>query len=345
MCEPISIGLGVLGAATSLYGSYQSSQAQSKAASAISDQNFATQQAQNAAFNARMAASNRQTDAQTAAMQQTMADRNAAATQMRQAQQTAMKNQQDVLSQENQQATALRQTGDTAAQQLLQQTAAPVQDQAQQDYQNRAALLLGQATPKGPAPTGPGGGDAETQGAVARRLATAATNIRDYGSKVAQVGSYQAPLSGIDAAIQAARTGIMPAQTAETLLKSGNTTRLLPSQTAYQTAGQLGGSMDELIRSRGQGALDAAGLSYGNATSIANLQQQDSDVMAANKAAQAKADAAYQQQVGGMFSGLGQLGMYGAGYLGGAPNFLNSILPGGAGAATGAGAVGGKLPL
>jgi hypothetical protein len=94
---------------------------------------------------------------------------------------------------------------------------------------------------------------------------------------------------------------------------------------AYGAATGEGQTQLGLIGSRGQNALDAAGLSYGNATDIANLGQSDADTLAANKAAQAKQDAAYQQSLGGIVSGVGNLGLYGAAYYGG---LGKSLLPG-----------------
>jgi hypothetical protein len=302
-----------------------SSQAQSRAANAIAQQNQATTAAQNQAFTQRMAAANAQTAAQSAAMQQTMADRSTAATSMRTAQLNAQQSQQDILAAENKQAEALRGTGDQAAQTLLQQTTGPQLAQGQQNAAAQGALLLGQAAPQGPAPTDPQGtGDTATQDAVKRRLAEAATNVRTYGSKVSALQSYSQPTADIGQAIAANQYGIMPAQAAESLLRSGSATRLLPSQVAYRNAGDLGQAMDQLIASRGQGALDTAGLSYGNAVSTANLAQSDADTIAANRAAQAKADAAYQQSLGGIVSSVGQLGLYGAGRYGTLPGFLKT---------------------
>ena len=317
----ISAAAAVAGTGASLYGATQSSAAQAKAANAIAAQNQATQQAQNLAFGQRLAAGNAQTDAQTAAMQQTMADRNAATAQMRTAQSSAQDQQKAVLDAENQQQDALRARGDQAAQDLLAQTSQPTLAAGQTNAQNQAALLLGQVAPSGPQPNDPRGtgDDTATKNAVSRRLAEAATNVRNYGSKVAAVNAYSQPTFDVNQAITDNKTGIMPATTAESLLRAGSATRLLPSQIAYRNAGDLGAAMDELIRSRGQGALDTASLSYGNATDIANLGQSDATTLAANKAAQIKQDAAFQQSLGGIVSGVGQLGLYGAGYLGGNP--------------------------
>ena len=339
MCEPISlttaIGLGAaaLGAGASVYGAVQSSNAQKSAANAISAQNQATSQAQQQAFNQRMQASLAQTAGQTSAMEQTFQDQQAAAAQSGQAQMGALKSYQDVLDTENTQAENLRASGDQQAQQLLDQTNAASLAKAQQDQQTQAATLLAAnmpPAPAGPQPTDPSGGtnavanDPANQAAGARRTAEAATNIRDYGSKIGALSAYDAPTQAVNLAVQANKTGIMPAETADYLLRSGSNTRLLPSQVAYQAATGEGQTQLGLIASKGQNALDAAGLSYGNATDIANLGQSDADTLAANKAAQAKQDAAYQQSLGGIVSGVGNLGLYGAAYYGG---LGSSLLP------------------
>src|SRR4029077_9519523 len=134
--------------------------------------------------------------------------------------------------------------------------------------------------------------------------------------RIGQVESYNAPLEAINLATSANKTGIMPAQTADYLLRSGSNVRLLPSQVAYGAATGEGQAQQGLLQSRGQNALDAASLSYGNATDIANLTQSDLTTLAANKARQATTDAQYQQSLGGLVSGIGNLGLYGAGRYG-----------------------------
>jgi hypothetical protein len=345
----LAVASTAAGIGASVYGAAKQASAQKAQANAIAEQNRAMQEAQNQAFQERIAAGNRQTAAQTAAMQQTMQDRNAAQAQMRAQQLQASQQQQDITGAENQQAEALRRQADVRAQDLLAQTTAQQQALAQQRSQQQQAALLEQNIPRvpggpnqGPEATDPG--SEETKSAVARRAAEAATNIRDYGTKIGALGAYQTPLSDIQNAISGTKTGIMPAQQAELLLKAGHGARILPSALAYRQAGELGGSMDALLQSRGQSALAGADLSYGNAVQLANLAQQNSNTLAANRADQAKANAQYQQSVSGIFSGLGQLGLYAGGRFGG---WGSSLLPGGetpySGGGTGIGDVGSKL--
>ena|SRR5215831_238779 len=322
MCDPVSIGLAAVSAATSIGGSIMQSSAAQKQANAVAQQNMATAAAQNEAFNARMAAARQQTAAQTAASQQTIADRSAAANQMREQQMSALQNYQKTLDAENQQAEVLRQAGDTAAQQTLQDTSAQQLQAAQEQRAQQTAALNQNLPQEGPEPSDPGGtdqvsSDPTVQAAAARRAAQAATNIRTYGSKIADVSGYAAPTQQIALAIEANRANIMPAEMASRLLQSGSSTRLLPTQVGYQAATGEGGAQDTLIQSRGQSALDAASLSYGNAVDIANLKQSDADTIAQNIANQKIADANYQKSMGGILSGLGNLGLYGVGYRSG----------------------------
>jgi hypothetical protein len=303
-----------------------SNAAQSRAADAVAQQNYQTQLAQNQGFLSRMQATQAQTAAQSQVEQQAIADRSNAALAMRQQQSNAMNQQQQVINAENQQMEAIRQQGDVQGQTLAAATTADqlATAQAQSRAQAAAALASSGVMPQGPGPTDPGGtGDPATNTAVARRLAEAATNIRDYGSKIGAVQAYQAPLTGVNTAIAAAKTGIMPAVTAQQLLASGNQTRLLPSQVAYTNAANTGQATDALLQAREQAGLGIAGLDYGNQSTLANLTQADTTTLAANRAAQEKVNATAQQQIAGIISGIGNLGLYGVGYKFGGPSFLN----------------------
>ena len=163
---------------------------------------------------------------------------------MRDLQQSASDRFSETVNAQNQQAEALRRTGDTAAQELLQQTSGQALTEAQAQRQRESEALLERSyQPEGPGPTDPNNAAARDPvqgGALARRTAEAATNIRNYGSKLATLGSYDAPLQQTASAIQENKFGIMPAQTAESILRSGSQTRLLPASTAYKSAGALG---------------------------------------------------------------------------------------------------------
>jgi hypothetical protein len=330
VCDPVSASIAVASAAASLGGSYMNAQVQTRAANSIAEQNRVTALAQNQGFTDRMRAAIAQTGSQQSVMDQTMTDRNAAFTQMREGQAAAMKQQQDILAAENAKAEDLRAQGDTAGQQMLASTSGDQLSGSQDASRAQAAALLSSATAPpivGPSGTDPnaGGsssGDGATKQAIARRLAEATTNIRTYGGKVGDVTSYAQPGQTVSDAIAANRFGIMPAQAAERLLVAGSPTRLAPATIAYRNATNTGASTDALIQSRGQSGLDAASLSYGNATDISNLTQQDATTIAANKNRQAQEDAAAQQSLAGIVSGVGNLGLKGVGYYGSTPGFL-----------------------
>ena len=347
MCDPVSLAAAgtaftaalpyitaataVVGAGTALEGSMQSAKAQSSAANAISQQNLATQQAQNQGFTERNQAAQQQTAAQFSAEQQTLAQQQEAAQQMRAQQSSALSGTSNTLAALNTQEDQLRQVGDQGAQDLLSQTSGPALQAAQQGQVAEASALLqpGLASATaGPSATDPSGGtnpisadagsnDPAMASALARRTAEAATNIRQYGSKIADLASYSAPTQATNIAITGNRTGIMPAEDADQLLRSGASTMLLPSQVAYQTATNEGGAMNTLLQNEGQNRLDAASLAAGNATDIANLGQGDATTIAANQAAQAKANAAYNASIGSLISGIGNLGVQAGAQYGG----------------------------
>ena len=323
MCDPVSaaIASAAIGAGATLYGQSKATAAQQQAAQAAADQNRAMQTAQNEAFQTRIGATLRQTDAQQAAEQETLNARAAAANQMRDAQMGALKNYQDILGAQNRQAEQLRAVGDTAAQDLLQQTNEQRLQEAQDQKRAQAEELLSGSSPPGPEVTSPfgAGGDPETRTALARRAAEAATNIRNYGSKVGTLGAYGAPVDQVSQSIADTRFRVLPAQAAERLLQAGSTTQLLPSQTAYRFATSGGEANQQRLQLQGQSALDAAGLSYGNAVDIANLKQSNANVLAGNTARQQTEDARAAAAQAGIISGIGKLGAYGAGYFGGNP--------------------------
>jgi hypothetical protein len=324
MCDPISAGIAsVVGTAASVFGSMQQAKAQQDAAQAVADQNRADQAAQQAGFVQRIQAGNQQTAAQTAASQETLSARSAAADAMRSAQSAALQRYQDTLNAENTQSAALRQTGDTAAQNLVAQTSGPQLDAAQQARLQATQALVGQNVPPGPTTTDPSGStnavtnDLATGGALARRTAEAATNIRNYGAKIAATDAYGAPLQQVGLSSADTAYGIMPARTAAELLSAGSGTRLLPTQVAYQGATGLGSAQDVLLQSKGQGALDTANLTAGNAVDLANLQQSNATTLAANAERQRIADDQAKAAQAGILSGIGKLGAYGGGYFGG----------------------------
>jgi len=193
MCDPVSAGIATaVGAAASLAGTYMGAQAQRQQASAIAAANRQTQLAQNQGFTQRMQAGLQQTQAQTAAAQETIQSRNQAAMQMRQQQMKSLQDYQDTINAQNSQAQALRQTGDIAGQQLLAETNPQALAAAEEQRRQQSAELLEANLPPSPDATSPDNavsGDPVQRGALARRTAEAATNVRQYGQRIARAGA------------------------------------------------------------------------------------------------------------------------------------------------------------
>jgi hypothetical protein len=315
----ISAGVG---AAASLGGAAMSSSAANASAQATATENQRLRTSQNEGFTARLNAQLAQTQAQRGVSSETYSARTAAADTTNAAQLKSLSDYRDVLNTENTQAQGFRATGDTAAGTLLSSTTGTTLADAQAAKEAEAAALLAPHIPTGPEPSDPSGtntvsSDPAYQAASKRRTAEAATNIRNYGSTIGKVASYAAPISTVENAVAANKVAIMPAQTADYLLRSGSSTRLLPSQEAYTAASGEGGAEQTLLKAKGQAGLDEAALTYGNTTAQANLAQADKDTLARNAAAQAKSDADYAASQGKIISGIGQLGLYGAGRIGG----------------------------
>jgi len=326
MCAPVLIALGVAAAGASIYGAVQQGNAAKQSARAIAEQNAATMEAQNKGFTQRLAATGAQTDAQTEAQRNMLLDETNISNTMRDRQGTALTVQQDILGAMNKEEGGYADAGKQAANLLLDQTDAGHLAQSQTDWQTQAASLLdASSVPALSGATEPGGtgDDPYTKAALARRAAEAATNIRSYGAKAARVSSYAAPLDLLQNETINSATGIMPAQQASKLLVASAPTILEPAQTAWGQAKDFGQASLAAANQAGQGALGLADLQYKNSTDIANLGQANATVTADNIAKQRQADAAWKASMGGVISGIGNLGMQALGYYGKLPGFLD----------------------
>ena len=196
MCDPVSAAIATaVGTAASLAGTYMGAQAQKQQSAAITAANQATLKAQNEGFTQRLNAGLQQTGAQTAAAQETLNARNQAATSMRGQQMQELQRYQDTINAQNAEAERLRSTGDVQAQALLSATNPSSLAQAEEQRRQQSAAMLEANLPASPEATSPDnatGRDPVVGGALARRTAEAATNIRNYGSKIARAGSYAA---------------------------------------------------------------------------------------------------------------------------------------------------------
>ena len=327
MCDPVTLGVMAVSAGVSAYGANQSANAQKKAANAVADQNVATQAAQAQGFADRMKATSAQTEAQKSAFQSTLGDETNIADAMRASQRGALKQQQDTLGALNTQEEGLRGAGYAAADDLMGRTSGANMGQSQTDWQDQARTLLDASGVPAFGTSEQTANDPEVNAALARRAAEAATNIRGYGAKASKLASYTAPLQLVQNAVQDTATGIMPAQVASKLLQSSSPVLLAPAETAWGNAQNYGSAAMSAAQQSGQAAQNIAGLQYQDSTDIANLNQSNRTVTAANIAEQAKADAAYQEAMGGVISNIGNMGLQGAGYYGTVPSFLKPKVP------------------
>jgi len=331
MCTGLEIAAIASAAATGGAGlSYAGQRAASQAAY---DQQVQEVANQNAAFWSRAAAQRAQTEGTFNVQEAGLsAERQAANT--LQNQQTAARdawNQQ--VQQINQRQQDIAQQGQTASAQLVAQTTAQ-QQQAAQDAARAQRLDVATTaaapniTVASPMPTETtSAGDIAGRQAYARATAGATQAVRDYASRAADVASYNQPLTEMGLAIEGNRTGIMPTEVAENLLRSGVSTRLLPAGTAFDVAQRTFGATKEAIGSQVQSGLDLANLAYRNATGIADLTQADKDTMAANKAAIDAANAGATTAMGNIISNIGALGARAVGYYGtkaAAPTTVNA---------------------
>lgn len=320
MCSP-TLAVAAIGAGLSGYGMFQNARAQKDAANAIAQQNRETMAAQNEGFTSRLAATAAQTEAQKAAYQATLGNERDIANAMRARQQGAFQQQQSILDTANKAQEGFRGAGYANADALMGQTSGANLGQAQTDWQNQGASLLDANMPAF-AQTGGTGDDPYVNQSLARRAAEAAANIRGYGAKTAKLGSYGAPFNTIGNAITESQTGIMPADMASKLLSSSAPVLLAPAETAWTNAGRYGEAAIGAAQQSGQMAQNIANLQYQNSTDLANLKQSDRDVTAANISEQAQADAKFKAAMGNVISGIGNLGLQGAGFYGKLPSWL-----------------------
>lgn len=322
MCSP-TLAVAAIGAGLSAYGTSQSASAQKQASNAIAQQNYETQAAQNEGFTSRLAATGAQTEAQKAAYQATLGNETDIANAMRARQAGAFQQQQDILDTANKAQEGFRGAGYANADDLMGKTSGANLNQAQTDWQTQAGSLLDANMPQF-AQTGGTGDDPYVNASLARRAAEAASNIRGYGAKTAKLGSYAAPLNTVGNAITDSQTGIMPAEMASKLLSSSAPVLLAPAETAWGNAGKYGEAAIGATQQSGQMAQNIANLQYQDSTDLANLKQSDRTVTASNISEQAQADAAFKAQMGKLISGIGNLGLQGAGYYGKLPSWLPS---------------------
>ena len=337
MClDPVS--LAVIGGAAALGGaglSYASGQsAASDAASAQTQEESAQEQA----FAQRQSAATTQLQQQTAAdtTQEQQFQQNQAATQS--AEEQAMTDRQTALTGINNQEQAIADKANQVVSTGTQAASAPAlagaqtsQLAEQQGLNNTAAQDTYALTPSDPNANPNGGDSTVSNDAFDQALASSQAKSGQYGTTLADLGSYQAPIELADQTATNIGTNLMPAAAADQLLKSSAPALLAPSSTAYTQAGVYGQAANEDSALEQQGALGVAALQDTNAGALADQNQQDTDTRIQNTLSTQQQRAAQLKGLGDSITSLGSAGLGIAGSQG-AFSGLSSILGGGAAA-------------
>lgn len=324
MCTPL-LAVAAVSAVATVGGAIMSASNQSKLAQAQYTAAQNTQTAQNLGFMQRLQSQADQQQRDYDTQQATIQSRADAQQQLETSQNQATADRESQIAQSNQRA---QQVGSEAQQALADATSRvnPAQAQAAQQQQIMQLATAGGGAATGPnaaAPADAAGNPAgvaaptsnETASAIATRLAQAAAATRDYAGKRATVASYGAPLAQIANVTQGLNTASLPLADRERQLQASLPAQLGPSTTAYGTAGNYYKSLLDVIQARSQGRLNVSGaIGAGDITS-ADLQQADLTNAAQNQAARVATQVA-SDPLPGILAAAGQVGSYGAGYLG-----------------------------
>jgi hypothetical protein len=324
MCTPL-LAIAAVSAAATVGGAIMSSQSQASVANAQMSAARQTQIAQNTGFMQRLQAQSDQQQRDYATQQSAIQARADAQNQLETSQNQATADREAQIASSNEQAKTI---GSQAQQAITNATSQvnPAQAQAAQQQQIMQLATAGGGAATGPtaaAPADASGNPAgvaaptsnETASAIATRLAQAAAQTRDYAGKRATVASYGAPLAQIANVTQGLNTTSLPLADRERQIQASLPAQLGPSTVGYQTAGNYYKSLLDVIQARTQGRLNVSQAIGAGDITTADLQQADIGNAAQNQAAVAAWKAA-SDPLPGILSGVGQAGMYGAGYLG-----------------------------
>jgi hypothetical protein len=321
MCTP-ALAIAAVSAAATIGGAIMSSSNQASVANAQMSAARNTQIAQNTGFMERLQAQADQQQRDYASQTAAIQARQDAQSQLEQSQNAAIQSREQQIASSNQSAQQI------AAQ--AQQTTADAQKQV--DLQSaqkaqQAQIMQLAASPQG-APAGAAGPTAsdpnaaptatptnETASAIATRMAQAAAATRDYASRRATAASYAAPLAQLGQVTTNLNTASLPLADRERQIQAALPIQLGPSTTAYQTSSNYYKNLLDVIQARTQGRLAVSGAIGQGDINNADLQQADMANAAQNQAAIAAWKAA-SDPLPGILSGIGQVGSYGAGYLG-----------------------------
>jgi len=349
MCTP-ALAIAGISAVATVGGAVMSA---SNAASVAKAQQNAAQQtalAQNAGFMQRMAAQSDQQQRDYASQTAAIQARGEAESQMEAQQRQQFANREQQIQSANDQTSQIQAQAQKAAADAMAQAGpaemAAAKARQQQQIQQLAAggvndIQSGTTqTPSGPV-AAPTTTDSQTASAIATRLAQAASATRQYAAQRGAVASEAAPLALAGNTAQALETASTPLVSRERQIVSGLPTYLQPTTVGYQNAKNYYQNLLDVISARTQGRLNVSKAIAEGAITNADLVQADRSTFAQNQAAEAAWKAA-SDPLPGILSGVGQAGLYGAGYLGAGTGLSNLLgFGGGPEAATASLAAGG----
>lgn len=317
MCDGVSEIVAGVGAVAALAGGavqYSASQHAASAAQAAQQQQL---QSQNAAFQSRIAAQNQRTQEQAGIQDQSQAAYLAAEQKMRGQQSQALDDQATQVAKMNEQERQIQEQTQQAVQDTTQKTVTPASLQQAQQVSEQARMSGVQPTVQDIAASNPipsGGGVKEaTTSALAKSMSEAAGYTEKYGANLAKLGSYSAPMQAVDLAKTNLATQLMPAGVADQLLKAGVNARLLPSQTAYTGAGNIGAATIAANTANTAERMQLAGTRAEYTENLADLNQRDTDALIQTGLNVTQARDAATASMGGALSSVGNAAIgYGA---------------------------------
>lgn len=347
MCT-ILLGVAAAGLAMSAAGTIMGAKQQQSVAQAQMNAQVHAQEAQSEGFFQRMNAEGEQNTRDAATQQANMEAQTAAQHQLEQDQQQATAQRESQIDAANTQTQTIGQSAQRLAQTAEDTASVQNQAKAAADEKSRIAALMAPGvqnistgttnTPSGPV-AAPVSGDQETQQAIAARLAQAAQATRDYSGREATVASYNAPITLMSTTAQDLGASTAPLAQEQKTVETSLQPQLLPSTVAYQSAGNYYQNLLKAIQARTQGQLNVSQAIASGSITNADLAQADATTQAQNQATLAQYRAA-MNPVPSILSGVGQLATF-AGAAGGAFSGLDA---GAAGGPTAGQAIGGTVP-
>ena len=316
MCDGFSEIAAIGGLAASAIGTGISYIGSMNASNAAQSAQAASIQAQNTAFQSRLAAQEQQTAEQASVQDKSQATYLQEEQAMRQAQDTAQSQEAAKVNQMNQQSQQVTDAADAQVNKTTQQVVTPqtlADAQAQSEAQRNAGTAPVVQDIQASSPLPASGEGSATKSALADAMTKAADYTQTYGANLAKLGSYSAPVQTANIASKELSGNLMPVAIQDQLLKSGAQARLLPSELAYSQAGTYGKAAIDANTANTSDAMTLAATRAKYAEDEANQYQSDTDANIQSGLNVAQARAASLSSLGQGISTLGNAGItYGA---------------------------------